>query len=130
MPSSLEEIERSYDEAIKRAGLNVEVAAQLKVERAEAVAKYRMDAILERERKIWQREALRDFPLAAEFPELVKGETEEEVRQAAQALHERMDKAFSAHQRQQRVNKLIEEHLAAEEAAKTSEGTAGDAAAG
>lgn len=131
MPSSLEEIERSFDVAVdkaKRAG-NIEVVNQLKAEKVDAITKYRMEALVERERKLWQREALRDFPLAAEFPDMVTGNTEDEVRGAAQRLHERIDKAFATFQRQRRVNKLVEEALASEETGESSEEAAGDAAA-
>ena len=111
---NVEEIERHYQDAIGKAGSNYAAATELKIEQAYAVASFRLAAIAERERTVWTRDALHAFPLAAEFADQVKGETEDEIRQSAQELHERLARLFQTHQQQKKRDELIAAQLAAE----------------
>lgn len=108
---SIADIERQYDEALRRAKGRTDLEAEIKVERAQALADLRLQAVAERERALWLREALAAYPLAAEFPDRVVGETEERLRESAKALHEKLQAAFERHARQQRVNEIVKAHL-------------------
>lgn len=108
---SLADIERQYDEALKRAKGRSDLEAEIRVERAQALADIRLREVAERERALWLREALAAFPLAAEFPDRVVGETEDRLRESAKALHEKLRVAFERHARQQRVNEIVKAQL-------------------
>jgi hypothetical protein len=108
---SVEEIEKSYAEAFKRAKGRPEVEAEIKVEQAQALADFRLRSVAERERKLWLREALSDYPLAEEFPDLVQGDSEGALRMSAEALHNRLLKRFETHQQKQRIDEIVKAHL-------------------
>jgi hypothetical protein len=109
--ASAEEIETQYAEALKRANGKPEIQAEIKAEKAQALADFRLRSVAERERKLWLREALVEYPLAEEFPDLIQGETEEALRGSAKALHERLLKRFDAHQQKQRIDEIVRAHL-------------------
>lgn len=123
--ATLADIEKSYDEAIKKAASNPEAVNELRAERAAAVADFRLKQVQMREKALWLREALSEWPLAQEFPELVTGDTEDDVRGSAKALHERINKRFEAHQRKLEIDRIVEQHMNGQ----AVEGLEGDAAA-
>jgi hypothetical protein len=127
MPT-LQEIERQYDEALRRANGKPEVQAEIKVERAQALADFRLRDVAERERALWHRLALQEYPLAAEFPDRVTGDTEDALRESAKALHERMLTAFAKHQRQERVNEIVRAQLESGEQQHGDDDASGSAA--
>lgn len=125
--ATVEEIEKQYAVAIERAGSDYKTVAQLKVEKAEALAALRLQALEERERAVWQRDALHDFPLAREFGDQVKGETEAEVRDAAKRLHERLENLFADYEKTRKREVLIQAQLEAEQNPPKEEDDAGAA---
>lgn len=111
MAPTLQDIERQYDEALRRANGKPEVQAEIRVERSQALADFRLRSIAERERTLWHRLAVADFPLAGEFPDRVTGDTEDQMRESAKALHEKLLSAFEKHRQQERVNEIVRAHL-------------------
>lgn len=64
--------------------------ADLRVEAAEAKIALKERADNQRMRNAWHKLALMEYPHAAKFPELVVGNTEEEMRESAKVAHERV----------------------------------------
>src|SRR5262249_206911 len=64
--------------------------AELRVEAAEAKMALKERADVQKMRNAWHKLALMEYPHAAKFPELVVGNTEEEMRDSAKAAHERV----------------------------------------
>lgn len=107
---SLEEINTDFqgridatDDADTKAVLieqRAEARADFKVAQATAKAKEESDArelqVRARERQAWIREALVEFPLAQQMPELIGGDTEEAVKSSAKTAHERIEKIQQA----------------------------------
>ena len=108
--TTLTDIEKSYDDAIKKAAGNTEAVADLKAERAGAVADFRLREVARRERELWKREALTAWPFAKEFADQVVGDTEEAIGESAKALHERIAAMFEAHQRELEEKRLVDEY--------------------
>lgn len=108
--ATLADIQKSYDDAIAKAA-NPEAKAELKVERATAVAEWRLKDVALREKQLWTREALTEFPLAREFADQVAGDTEEAIKGSAKALHERIHNLFESHRRDLEIKQLIEQHM-------------------
>ena len=108
--ATLADIEKSYDEAIKKAAGSPEAVADLKNERAAAVADFRLRAVAEREMALWKREALAAYPFAKEFADQVVGDTEEAIAESAKALHERIAAMFETHARELEEKRLVEEY--------------------
>lgn len=73
-----------------------EARADWKVAQAEAKAKVDAEAreaqVRSRERQAWIKEALVEFPLAQQMPELISGDSEDQIKTAAKAAHERIQK--------------------------------------
>jgi hypothetical protein len=111
--TTVQEIEQHYVEAINKAGINFEAVIELKAEQKAVLADFRLAQVAERERKLWLREAVQEYPLARSFPQLILGETEDEVRNSAKQVHEQLTTTFQEHQRQEAVRKLYEQQLAA-----------------
>ena len=111
--TSVAEIEQHYTDAINHAGQNFEAIVELKAEKLTVLADFRLKQVEERERKVWVREAMGEFPLAKSFPQLVVGNTEEEIRESAQQVHEQLSTVFAEHQRNEQMRKLYEAQLAA-----------------
>lgn len=109
--TTLADIEKQYDEALKRARGRPEVEAEIRVERAQAVADFRLREVVERERTLWMREALSTYPLAAEFPDRVTGDTEKDIQNSAKALHDKLLGAFEKHRKQAEIDALVKAHL-------------------
>ena len=109
--ATLADIEKSYDEAIKKAVASPEAVSELRAERAAAVADFRLRAVAVRELALWRREALAAWPLATEFPDQVTGDTEEAIAASAQAIHERISMLFEKHQRKLEIDRIVEQHL-------------------
>lgn len=122
--ATLADIEKQYDEALKRARGRPEVEAEIKVERAQAVADFRLREVVERERTLWMREALSAYPLAAEFPDRVVGDTEKDIQASAKALHDKLLGAFEKHRKQAEIDALVKAHL---EGSNPTEAPTGDA---
>src|SRR5262249_1758333 len=111
--ASTEEITQHYADAINRAGDNSAAVVELRAEEKQVLADFRLHLVEERERKIWVREAVHDYPLARSFPQLIDGETEEAVPESAKTVHEQLSQIFTEHQRDQEMRKLYETQLAA-----------------
>ncbi len=109
--ASVEQIEQQYAEALKKANGRPEVLAEIKAEKAQVIAEFRLAQVAERERKLWLREALAEYPLAAEFEDRVTGDTEEALRESAKALHDKLLGAFEKHQQKQRIDEIVKAHL-------------------
>lgn len=122
-PTTLADIEKSYDDAITKAK-DAEVKMTLQAERAAAVAEFKLRAVAEREKALWTREALAEYPLAREFVDRVTGDTEDAIRESARALHERIEKLFGEHQKKLEIDRIIQEHL---NGGSTREAPEGDA---
>lgn len=86
---SLEELERDYEQKIAQVEDPVE-KAEWRVKMAEAKVQHRQQEAQDRMIDAWKRLALVEYPQAAKFPELVRGETEDEIRQSAKEAHERV----------------------------------------
>ena len=84
-----EDIDREY---ARRIELEPDAGrkADLRVEAAEAKIALKERADQQRMRNAWHKLALMEFPHAAKFPELVVGNTEEEMRESAKVAHERV----------------------------------------
>ena len=106
--ASVEEIQQHYAEAINAAGNDAAVVVQLESQKRDELAAFREQQIAERERQIWVREAVHEFPLARSFPQLLSGETEDEIRNSAKQVHEQLTEAFQEHQRSQEMRRLWE----------------------
>ena len=106
--ASVDEINQHYAEAIDAAASDAAVVVQLESQKRDALAVFREQQIAERERQIWIREAVQDFPLARSFPQLLSGETEEAIRESAKTVHEQLNVAFQEHQRSQEMRRLYE----------------------
>ena len=65
--------------------------AELRVQAAEAKIALKERDAQQRMVGAWKRLALIEYPHAGKFPELVVGNTEEEIREAAQAAHQRVE---------------------------------------
>lgn len=104
--NSLEEIDKDFkakieatEDADTRAVL-VEQRAEAKADfrAAQAEAKFKAESearetqLKARERQAWIKEALVEFPLAQQVPELIAGDTEDAVKGSAKAAHERIQK--------------------------------------
>jgi hypothetical protein len=124
--ASVEAIETEYEAAIKRAGDNLQIVSDLRVERAQALAEFKLRQVAEREKEIWRRDALHDFPLAKSFPQLITGQTEEEIRKSAEELHAQLEGLFSEHQKQQRIAEIVKAQLEAPPNGETKEVTQED----
>lgn len=103
---SLEEIEQDFKTKLD-ATEDTDTRAVLIEQRAEAKADFRSAQtearlrqeaetreaqVKTRERQAWIREALVEFPLAQQMPELIAGDTEEQIKTAAKTTHERVQK--------------------------------------
>ena len=119
--ATVEEIRQHYSDAINRAGSNFEAVVELKAEEKTVLADFRLHLVEERERKIWVREAVHDYPLARSFPQLIDGETEEAVRDSAKRVHDQLSEVFTEHQRDQEMRKLYEAQLAPSQTPPTEE---------
>lgn len=106
--TSTEEIDQHYVEAINAAGGDAGVIVELENRKRDDLAAFREQQIAERERQIWIREAVNDYPLAGSFPQLLNGETEQEVRNTALSVHEQLEGAFKNHQRNLEMRRLYE----------------------
>lgn len=106
MYTTIDEIEKDFNAKIA-ATEDATEKAELRAQKAEARAEFRITAmenkaredaeareaqVRERERSAWTREALVEYPLAAQFPELVRGNSEEEIKASAKATHERINR--------------------------------------
>lgn len=111
--TSVEAIEAEYETAIKRAGGNTDAVTELKIERSQALAEFKLRQVAERERQVWLRDALHDYPLAKAFPQLIAGQSEEELRKSAKELHAQLEILFGEHQKQQRIAEIIKTQLEA-----------------
>jgi hypothetical protein len=109
--ATLADIEKSYDEALKKVANNPEAATEIKIERATAIAEFKLKVVAEREKALWTREALTEFPLARGFSDQVVGDTEDAIRASAKALHERIETLFGEHQKKLEIDRLIQEHM-------------------
>src|SRR5215472_12519948 len=109
--ASTDEITQHYAQAINRAGDNSAAVVELRAEEKQVLADFRLHLVEERERKIWVREAVHDYPLARSFPQLIEGQTEEQVRESAKTVHEQLSQVFTDHQRDQEMRKLYEAEL-------------------
>jgi len=104
--NSLEEIDADFKGKID-ASEDSDTKAVLIEQRAEAKADFRTaqtearfkaeaDAreaqIRARERQAWMKEALVEYPLAQQMPELLAGDTEEAIKDSAKKTHERIQK--------------------------------------
>src|SRR5262245_51979475 len=110
--STIEEAEKHYNEAIRRAEAKPAAVLELRAEKQLVIADLRIKAIEERERKLWLKEALREFPLAAEFMDQIEGKTEDEIRSSAQKVHDRLDQIFQKYQEERRITELVKAQLA------------------
>jgi len=119
--ASTEEITQHYAQAINRAGDNSAAVVELRAEEKQVLADFRLHLVEERERKIWVREAVHDFPLARSFPQLIEGETEEAVRDSAKRVHDQLSEVFTEHQRNEDMRKLYEAQLTASQTPPTEE---------
>ena len=109
--TTTEEIEQHFAEAINRAGGNDAAVMELRSEKQQVLADFREQAVRQRERNIWVREAFQKFPLARSFPQLITGESEEEVAQAARELHEQLEVVFTEHQTAREMEKVYKRFL-------------------
>ena len=119
--ASTEEITQHYADAINRAGDNSAAVVELRAEEKQVLADFCLHLVEERERKIWVREAIHDYPLARSFPQLIEGETEEQVRESAQKMHEQLSQVFTEHQRDQEMRRMYEAQLMASQNPPTEE---------
>jgi len=119
--ASTEEITQHYAQAINRAGDNSAAVVELRAEEKQVLADFRLHLVEERERKIWVREAVHDFPLARSFPQLIEGETEEAVRDSAKRVHDQLSEVFLEHRRNEDMRKLYEAQLAPSQTQPTEE---------
>jgi hypothetical protein len=87
--NSVEEIERDFEGRINGVEDPLE-KAELRVQMAEARIQYRNQEAQDRMVDAWKRLALVEYPGAGKFPELVRGANEEEIRQSAKEVHERV----------------------------------------
>jgi hypothetical protein len=87
---SVEAIRKSFGKQIKDAEDADKPALQLA--QAEAIAEFADKRAAAAERKGWLRDALDEFPAAKDFPELITGSTEEEIKASAKATSERVAK--------------------------------------
>ncbi len=108
---TVEELRQHFADAINSASSDAAVV-ELRSEQREAEAEFRLSQVLNRERNIWVRESFQKFPLARSFPQLITGDTEEEVEAAARSIHEQLEVAFDEHQRQKDMQKFYEQFLA------------------
>jgi hypothetical protein len=111
--ATVQEIEQHYADAINSAGQNFEAVIELKAEEKAVLADFKLALVEERERKLWLREAVQEYPLARSFPQLVTGATEDEIRESAKQVHEQLTVTFQEHQRQEAMRKLYEQQMAA-----------------
>src|SRR5262245_30227865 len=119
--ASTEEITQHYAQAINRAGDNSAAVVELRAEEKQVLADFRLHLVEERERKIWVREAIHEYPLARSFPQLIEGENEEQVRESAQRVHEQLSQVFTEHQRDQEMRRMYEAQLTASQNPPTEE---------
>jgi hypothetical protein len=91
---SVEAIRKFYGKQIKDAEDEAKPALQLA--QAEAIATFSDRRAAEAERKVWIRDALDEFPPAKQLPELVTGNTEDEIKASAKAVAERVTKMTAA----------------------------------
>jgi hypothetical protein len=87
---SVDAIRKFYGKQIKDAEDEAKPALQLS--QAEAIAAFSERRAAESERKVWIKDALDEFPPAKQLPELVTGNTEEEIKASAKAVAERVTK--------------------------------------
>jgi hypothetical protein len=87
--SSMEELEADFQRQIDSVDDPVE-KAELRVNKAEAQVAYRRQEAEGRMADAWKRLAMVEYPNAGKFPELITGNTEEEIRQSAKDVHERV----------------------------------------
>jgi hypothetical protein len=97
---SMEALEAHFSALKSQAKDDPEKLAKLTIERAEAVAEFRLQQIAAKEQAAWKSAALAKYPLAAQFPELVTGSTEAEIEASAKSVQERLEKV-KGEQRQQ-----------------------------
>ena len=110
--ATVEEIQQHYGEAISRAKDNPAAVIELRTEEKAVLADFRLKLVADRERAVWMREAMYEYPLSKSFPQLLGGQTEEEVKESAKSLHEQLEVAFKEHQRQQEIQRIYEQQLA------------------
>jgi|SRR5215472_5226918 len=122
---TLEEIQKAFDEAIKKASANPEAVIELRRDKLEAEVRWQQEHLAERERELWIREALGEFPLAAVLREKIAGDTEEAVREATKTLHEQVEQQFNKYAKDKRMRELVAAQLAAEQ--PNSQESSGDA---
>lgn len=91
---SVEAIRKHYGKQIKDAEEPDKPALQLA--QAEAIADFADKRAAAAERKVWLKEALEEFPAARDFPELISGNTEAEIKASAKATAERVAKLTAA----------------------------------
>lgn len=84
---SVEEIERDFERRIQNEDDPLG-KADLRVELAQAKIDFRGEEARGRLVEAWRRLAMSEYPLAAKFPQLITGETEEEIMQSAKAAAE------------------------------------------
>jgi|SRR5215469_1812873 len=87
---SVEDIEREFESRI-RAEEDPVAKADLRVELAQAKIDFRGQEAQDRMKDAWRRLAMTEFPQAAKFPELLHGETEEEIRISAKEVSDRLE---------------------------------------
>lgn len=87
--NSVEELEEDFRRRIDAVDDPVE-KADLRVEKANAMVDFRQQVAMGRELDAYKRLAMVEYPNAAKFPELISGNTEEEIRQSAKDVHERV----------------------------------------
>lgn len=119
--TSTDEIEQHFADAINRAGGNDAAVMELRSEKQQVLADFRDQAVRQREHNVWVREAFQKYPLAKSFPQLITGETEEEVEQAAQSVHDQLEVVFTEHQRSKEMQKVYEKFLAESQNGGSSE---------
>lgn len=87
--SSLEELAAEYRRLREQADDPIQKAELLAAE-AEAKVVFNQQAAENRLIDAWKKLAMQDYPLAAKFPQLISGNTEEEIMESAKETHEQL----------------------------------------
>lgn len=91
---SVDAIRKHFGKQIKDAEDADKPALQLA--QAEAIATFADARAAAAERKVWIKDALDEFPAAKQLPELVTGNTEDEIKASAKVVAERVTKMTAA----------------------------------
>src|SRR5215475_2562960 len=84
-----EDVDREYARRIEAESDAVR-RAELRAEAAEQKVKIKEQGLQQRMVAAYRKAAFVDFPKASQFPELVQGNTEEEIMRSAEAAHKRV----------------------------------------